>query len=195
MASQILQAQNSGADVVALANAGPDLVTTIKQAREFGMSSKLAALLVFTNNVVSMGLDVAQGMKFPVAFYWDHNEPSRSWGQRIMARNGKQVPTMGHALAYVATQHYLKSVAKSGTDDAKTVAKAIREIPIDGGMISNAKVQANGRVIMDLMVAEVKTPKESKDPSADLYRILYTISGATLFTPAEKSGCQSLISQ
>jgi branched-chain amino acid transport system substrate-binding protein len=195
MASQILQAQNSGADVVALANAGPDLITTIKQAREFGMSSKLAALLVFTNNVVSMGLDVAQGMKFPVAFYWDHNEPSRSWGQRIMARNGKQVPTMGHALAYVATQHYLKSVAKSGTDDAKTVAKAIREIPIDGGMISNAKVQANGRVIMDLMVAEVKAPKESKDPSADLYRILYTISGATLFTPAEKSGCQSLISQ
>jgi len=68
MASQILQAQNSGADVVALANAGPDLVTTIKQAREFGMSSRLAALLVFTNNVVSMGLDVAQGMKFPVPF-------------------------------------------------------------------------------------------------------------------------------
>jgi len=195
LASQILQAQNSGADVVALANAGPDLVTTIKQAREFGMSSKLAALLVFTNNVVSMGLDVAQGMKFPVAFYWDRNEPSRAWGQRFMARNGKRVPTMGHALAYVATQHYLKSVAKSGTDDAKTIAKTIREIPIDDGMISNAKIQANGRVVMDLMVVEVKTPKESKDPSADLYKILYTISGATLFTPAEKSGCQSLLSQ
>ena len=62
-------------------------------------------------------------------------------------------------------------------------------------MISNAKIQANGRVVMDLMVVEVKTPKESKDPSADLYKILYTISGATLFTPAEKSGCQSLLSQ
>ena len=195
MASQILQAQSSGADVVALANAGPDLVTTIKQAREFGLSSKLAAMLVFTNNVVSMGLDVAQGMKFPVAFYWDHNDASRAWGQRFMARNGKQVPTMGHALAYVATQHYLKSVDKAGTDDAKTIAKTIRAIPIDNPMISNAKIQANGRVVMDLMIAEVKSPKESKDPAADLYKILYTIPGANLFTPADKSGCQSLLSQ
>lgn len=195
MASQILQAQSSGADVVALANAGPDLVTTIKQAREFGMSSKLAAMLVFTNNVVSMGLDVAQGMKFPVAFYWDRNEASRAWGQRFMARNGKQVPTMGHALAYVATQHYLKSVDKAGTDDAKTIAKTIRDIPIDNAMISNPKIQSNGRVVMDLMIAEVKTPKESKDTAADLYKILYTIPGANLFTPADKSGCQSLLSQ
>jgi branched-chain amino acid transport system substrate-binding protein len=112
-----------------------------------------------------------------------------------MARNGKQVPTMGHALAYVATQHYLKAVAKSGTDDAKTIAQAIRENPIDGEMISNAKIQANGRVVMDLMVVEVKMPKESRDPAADLYKILYTIPGATLFTPAEKSGCQSPPSQ
>ncbi|MGJ4949766.1 ABC transporter substrate-binding protein [Bradyrhizobium sp. HKCCYLS20291] len=195
MASQILQAQSSGADIVALANAGPDLVTTIKQAREFGMGDKLAAMLVFTNNVVSMGLDVAQGMKFPVAFYWDHNDGSRAFGQRFMTRNGKQVPTMGHALAYVATQHYLKSVQKAGTDDAKVIAKTIRDLPIDNAMISNAKIQANGRVVMDLMIAEVKTPKESKDPAADLYKIRTTIPGASLFTPAEKSGCPSLLSE
>lgn len=193
MASQLLQAQSSGADVVALANAGPDLVTTIKQAREFGVSAKLASLLVFTNNVVSMGLPVAQDMKFPVAFYWDRNDKSRAWGQKIMARNGKQVPTMGHALAYVATTHYLKSVAKAGTDDAKTIAKTIRELPIDSDMISNAKIQSNGRVVMDLMVVQVKKPGESKDPAADLYKILDTVPGDKLFTPAEKSGCDSLV--
>lgn len=195
MASQILQAQSSNADVVALANAGPDLVTTIKQAREFGLSSKLAAMLVFTNNVVSMGLDVAQGMKFPVNFYWDQNEASRAWGQRFMARNGKQVPTMGHAMAYVATTHYLKSVAKAGTDDAATIARTMRAIPIDSGMIANAKIQANGRVVMDMLVVEVKAPKDSKDPAADLYKVLYTIPGSTVFTPADKSGCPSLLSE
>ena len=193
MASQLLQAQSSGADVVALANAGPDLVTTLKQAREFGVGSKLAALLVFSNNVVAMGLDVAQGMKFPVNFYWDRNDGSRAWGTRFMARNNHQVPTMGHAMAYVSTQHYLKSVAKAGTDDAKTVAKIMRDLPIEGDMISNAKIQANGRVIMDLMVVEVKTPKESKDPRADLYKIVSTIPGDQLFTPADKSGCTSLV--
>lgn len=195
MASQLLQAQSSNADVVALANAGPDLVTTLKQAREFGIKSKLAALLVFTNNVVSMGLDTAQGMRFPVAFYWDRNDASRAWGERFMARNNRQVPTMGHAMAYVSTMHYLKAVAKAGTADAKTIAQTMREIPIDDGMISNAKIQANGRVVMDLMVVEVKTPKESKDPKTDLYKITDTISGAKLFTPADKSGCNSLVTQ
>lgn len=193
MASQLLQAQSSNADVIALANAGPDLVTTLKQAREFGVASKLAALLVFTNNVVAMGLDVAQGMKFPVNFYWDRNDPSRAWGQRFMARNNHQVPTMGHGMAYVSTSHYLKAVAKAGTDDAKVIAKTMRELPIEGDMISNAKIQANGRVTMDLMVVEVKKPSESKDPKADLYRIVSTLPGADLFTPAEKSGCTSLV--
>ena len=195
MASQLLQAQNSGADIVALANAGPDLVNTLKQAREFGVGSKLAALLVFTNNVVSMGLNVAQGMKFPVNFYWDRNEASRNWGQRFMGRNGHQVPTMGHAMAYVSTLHYLKAVAKAGTDDAKVVAKTMREIPISGDMISNAKIQPNGRVTMDMMVVEVKKQEESKDPKADLYKIISTIPGDTLFTPADKSGCQALVTQ
>ncbi len=193
MASQLLQAQSSGADVVALANAGPDLITTLKQAREFGVGSKLASLLVFTNNTVAMGLDVAQGMKFPVNFYWDRNEASRTWGQRFMARNNHQVPTMGHAMAYIATQHYLKAVAKAGTDDAKTIARVMREIPIEGDMISNAKIQSNGRVTMDMMVVEVKTPKESKDPKADLYKIVSSVPAASLFTPAEKSGCASLV--
>ena len=193
MASQLLQAQNSGADVVALANAGPDLITTLKQAREFGVGSKLAALLVFTNNVVAMGMDVAQGMKFPVNFYWDRNEPSRAWGQKFMSRNNHEVPTMGHAMAYVSTLHYLKAVAKAGTDDAKAIARTMREIPIEGEMISNAKIQPNGRVVMDLMVVEVKKASESKDPKADLYKIVSTVPGDKLFTPAEKSGCSTLV--
>lgn len=184
---------SSGADVIALANADPDLVTTLKQAREFGVAPKLAVLLVFTNNVVAMGLDVAQGMKFPVSFYWDRNDASRAWGQRFMARNNHQVPAMGHAMAYISTLHYLKTVTKAGADDAKVIAKTMRELPIEGDMIPNAKIQANGRVTMDLMVVEVKKPAESKDPKADLYKIVGTLPGADLFTPAEKSGCTSLV--
>ena len=192
MSSPLLTAQASGADVIGLSNAGPDLVNSIKQAREFGISSKIAAMLVFANNVVAMGLDQAQGIRFAVNFYWDANDQTRAWAKRFMARNQNTVPTMGHALAYVATTHYLKAVKEAGTTDPAAVAKTMRSLPITGGMIANPKIQANGRVTMDMLLVEVKKPSESKNP-ADLYRIVDTIAAEKLFTPAERSGCKHLV--
>ncbi len=188
MSSPLLRAQSSGADVIGLANAGPDLVNAIKQAREFGVTSKVVAMLVFTNNVVSLGLDATQGIRMAVNFYWDMNDETRAWTQRFMARNGNVVPTMGHALAYISTSHYLRAVQAAGSDDPAIVARTMRSLPIAGNMLKNPRIQANGRVVMDMLLVEVKTPKESKSP-ADLYRIIDTIPGEKLFTPAEKSGC------
>ncbi|WP_298962124.1 ABC transporter substrate-binding protein [uncultured Methylobacterium sp.] len=188
LSSQLIQAQSSGADVIGLANAGPDLVNTIKQAREFGITSKVVAMLVFTNNTVALGLDVAQGIRMAVNFYWDANDPSRAFARKLMARNGNVVPTMGHAVAYVSTLHYLRAVEKAGTDDAAAVDKAMKEMPITDGILSNPRIQKNGRVVMDMYLVEVKSPKDSRS-KADLYRIVETIPGDTLFTPAEKSGC------
>ena len=188
MSSPLLKAQSSGADVIGLANAGPDLVNSIKQAREFGITSKVVAMLVFTNNVVSLGLEASQGIRMAVNFYWDMNDETRAWTKRFMARNGNTVPTMGHALAYISTTHYLRAVQAAGTDDPATIAKTMKSLPITGNMLKNPRIQANGRVVMDMLLVEVKSPKDSKSP-ADLYRIVDTIPGETLFTPAEKSGC------
>ena len=188
MSSPLLQAQSAGADVIGLANAGPDLVNTIKQAREFGIAKPLVSFLVFANNTVAMGLETAQGLRFPVSFYWDANDDTRAWANRFMARNGKQVPTMGHAAAYVSTTHYLQAVAKAGTDDAAAVDRAMKEMPITGNMLGNAHMLANGRVVMDMLLVEVKTPKQSKGP-ADIYNVLATLPGDSAFTPAAQSGC------
>ncbi|TDR87237.1 ABC transporter substrate-binding protein [Enterovirga rhinocerotis] len=188
MSSPLLTAQASGADVIGLANAGPDLVNTIKQAREFGVSSKLISMLVFANNVVALGLDTAQGLRFAVNFYWDANDDTRAWAKRFMARNGNQVPTMGHALAYIATTHYLRAVAEAKTTEPAAVDKAMKALPITGGMLKNPRIQSNGRVTMDMYLVEVKSPKDSKGP-ADIYRIVDTIPAEKLFLSPEKSGC------
>jgi len=187
LSSQLLQAQASGADVIAFANAGPDLVNSVKQAKEFGIKNT-AALLVFVNNVVSMGLDTAQGLRFVVNFYWDANDASRAFAQRIMARNGNVVPDMGHTLAYISTLHYLQAVAKVGSDDPAAVNAAMREMPFTDGMLSNPHILRNGRMVSDLYLVEVKSPAESKSP-ADLYKILEKVPGDKLFVPAEQSGC------
>lgn len=191
LASPLLAAQASGADVIGLANAGPDLVLAIKQAKEFGVSAKLATMLVFENNVTALGLDTAQGLRLAASFYWDLNEETRAWSKRFMARSGDKVPTMGHVLAYLATTHYLRAVQAEGSDDAAKVHARMLQQPIEGNLIQRAHIQPNGRVVSDMHIFEVKSPKESKSP-ADLYKLVSTLPGEGLFVPAEKSGCSYL---
>lgn len=190
MSSPLLQAQSSKADMIAFANAGPDLVNSVKQAKEFGIKNT-AALLVFINNVTGMGLDVAQGLRFPVSFYWDANDPSRAFAKKMMARNGGTVPGMSHAMSYAGTLHYLQAVQKVGSDDPVAVNQAMREMPFTDGMLLNPHIQRNGSVVLDLMLVRVKTPAESKRP-ADVYKILDRVPGDQLFPTAEESGCTQL---
>ena len=190
MSAPLLQARASGANAIALANAGPDLVNSVKQAKEYGIRN-VTAMLVFVNNVVAMGLETAQGLRFAVNWYWDLNDATRAFSRRMMARNNNVVPDMGHVMAYISTRHYLEAVAAVGSDDAAAVNRAMRELPFTDGMLSNPRIQPNGRVVMDLYLAEVKRPRESTSP-ADLYRIVETIPGDKLFLPAEKGGCAAL---
>ena len=190
MSSPLLQAQASRADMIAFANAGPDLVNSVKQAKEFGIKNT-AALLVFDNNVVAMGLDTAQGLRFPVSFYWDANDPSRALAKRFMARNGGTAPGMSHAMSYIGTLHYLQAVQKVGSDDPVAVNKAMRELPFTDGMLNNPRIQTNGSVVMDIMLVQVKTPAESKYPN-DVYKVVDKVPGDQLYPTAEQSGCTQL---
>ena len=190
MSSPLLQAQASHANMIAFANAGPDLVNSVKQAKEFGITNT-AALLVFDNNVVAMGLDTAQGLRFPVSFYWDANEPSRAFAKRFMARNGGTAPGMSHGMSYIGTLHYLQAVQKVGKDDPVAVSKAMREMPFTDGMLNNPHIQTNGSVVLDIMLVQVKTPAESKSVN-DIYKIVDKVPGNKLFPTAEESGCTQL---
>ena len=188
MSSPLLQAQSSAADVIGLANAGPDLVNTIKQAREFGVAKPLMSLPAFANNTVAMGLDTAQSVRFLVSFCWDANDDSHAWANRLMARNGRQVPTMGHAAVYVSIIHHSQAVAKAGMDNAAAVDKAKKKLPIKGDMLGNAHVLSNGWVVMDMLLVEVKTPNQSEG-LADICNVLGALPGDSLFAPAAQSGC------
>ena len=190
MSSPLLQAQSSHADIIAFANAGPDLVNSVKQAKEFGIANT-AALLVFINNVRAMGLGTAQGLRFAVSFYWDANDPSRAFAERFMARNGGTAPGMSHGMSYIGTLHYLQAVRTVGSDDPVAVNKAMREMPFTDGMLSNPRIQTNGTVAMDLMLVQVKAPAESTSPN-DVYKVLETVAADKLFPTAEQSGCLQL---
>ncbi len=188
MASALLTAQGSGSDVIGLANAGTDLETTVKQAGQFGLSDKLAAMMVYTNNIEALTLQVAQGMRMSVSTYWDLNDQTRALATRMMEKNGGKTPTMGQLGAYGAIRHYLEAVAAAGTDEPDAVAAKMHELPISSGLWENPKIQKNGRVVYDMLLVEVKSPEASKGPN-DLYSIVAKIPAEGLFRSAEESGC------
>ena len=188
--SYLLQAQASGAKVVALANGGGDMINAIKQAGEFGLTrggQSMVSLLVFISDVHSMGLKTAEGLKFATAFYWDRDAESRSWSKRFFARHGA-MPTQAQASVYSAIRHYLKAIAAAGTDEAKAVMAKMRELPVNDFYAKNGHIRKDGRLVHDMYFAEVKKPAESKEPW-DYYNILGTISGESAFRSLEDGGC------
>ncbi len=187
--SYLLQAQASGAKVVAFANGGGDMINAVKQANEFGLTKKqsIVTLLIFISDVRSMELQAAQGLKFVTAFYWDRDDESRAWSKRFFDRQGR-MPTMAQASVYSAVRHYIAVIAAAGTDEAKAVMAKMRELPVNDFYVKGGHLREDGRLVHDMYFAQVKTPSESTG-RWDYYKILGVIPGVQAFRPLAEAGC------
>ncbi len=189
--SFLLQAQASGAKVVGLANAGGDTINSIKQASEFGITQggqSLAGLLMFVNDVHSLGLDVAQGLVLTESFYWDLNDQTREWSARFEKETGNK-PSMIQAGVYAGVLHYLKGVeAAGGKDDGAAVVAKMKEIKTDDVLFGQGEVRADGRKLHDMYLFRVKKPDESKGPW-DYYDTVATIPAAEAWRPINEGDC------
>ena len=190
--SLLLQAQSSGADAVAFANAGGDTTNSLKQAREFGLApkQKLLALIMGQNNVRALGLAASQGTMLIVPFYWDMNEGTRAFAHRFEARHPKHLmPNDMHAGVYAGVLHYLKAVDKVGDPaDGKAVVAAMKAMPTDDPLFGKGTIRADGRKIHPMYLFQVKSPDESKGPW-DFYKLIATIPAEAAFRPLRDGGC------
>ncbi|MGY3448749.1 ABC transporter substrate-binding protein [Bradyrhizobium sp. USDA 4353] len=188
--SFLLQAQASKAKVIGLANAGGDTINAIKQAAEFGIAKggqKLSPLLAFVSDIDSVGLETAQGLLVAEAFYWDLNDDTRAFTKRFMERT-KRVPTSAQAGVYSSVTHYLKAVKAVGTTDPDAVMKLMRATEINDMFAKGGRIRADGRMVHDMYLFEVKKPSESKAKSDD-YKLLATVPGNEAFQSLEASRC------
>jgi branched-chain amino acid transport system substrate-binding protein len=189
--SYLLQAQTSGAKVIALATAGGDTTNALKQAHEFGltkMGQKVAALFMNITDVDALGLEIAQGLIITTSFYWDRTEASRAFSKRFFEKH-KKMPTFLTAGAYSAVTHYLKAVQAAGTDDTAKVAEQMRKTKINDPMTENGWIREDGRVMRDFYVVQVKTPAESKGPW-DYYKVIGTVPAEEAALPLSRSECK-----
>jgi len=181
--SYVLQAQSSGADVVALANAGADFVNSLKTSAEFGLTEMVdvAGLLVFTHNAKALDPNIAGGMKLTTGFYWDMDDQTREWSARFKERHGS-IPAMGQAGAYSMTMHYLNAIKEAGTDDADTVMKVMKKNKPNDFFARNAYLRNDGRMVHDMYQVRIKKADERKSED-DIFAIEKVIPGDQAFGP------------
>ena len=187
--SFLLQAQSSKPQILGLANAGGDAINSIKAANEFGLtkSMKLAGLLIFINDIHSLGLNLTQGMYLTDGWYWDLNADTRAWSKRYFAKMKKE-PSMLQAADYSAAANYLKAVKAIGTDDTEKVMAYLKKTKINDMFTQNGEVRPDGRMVHDMYLMEVKKPSESKYPW-DYYKVVATVPGAQAYVTKAESKC------
>lgn len=187
--SFLLQAQNSKAQILGLANAGGDAINSIKAASEFGINKKmkLAGLLMFINDVHTLGLNMTQGMYLTDGWYWDQNAESRAWSKRYFAKM-KKMPSMLQAGDYSATMSYLNAVKATKTDSSDAVMAHLKKTKINDMFAKNGMIRGDGRMVHDMYLMEVKKPSESKYPW-DYYKVVQTIPGDQAYATKAETKC------
>ena len=188
--SYLLKAQASKADIIALANTGQDTVNAIKQAGEFGITGSkqtVVPMLMFINDIHTLGLNKTQGMNLVEAFYWNRDEKTRAWSRRYFEQR-KQMPNMVHAGVYSSVLNYLKAVQTAGTDETGAVMKQLRKTEIDDGLFKG-RIRADGRFMHDMLLVEVKKPAESTTPW-DYYNVKAVITAEAAAQPLSQSKCK-----
>lgn len=185
--SYILQAQSSGADVVALINSGQDFKSSLKQAQEFGLTKagqRVAGMVVVLTDIDALGLETAKGLIFTSSFYWDRTDETRAWSERFQKRTGR-MPTDIQVSVYSGVLHYLKAVEAAGTKQSETVMAKMKSTPVNDVYAKGGIVRADGLLEHEVYLVQVKTPAESKG-RWDYLKVVASLPGKDAFLPANR---------
>ena len=187
--SFLLQAQGSKAQILGLANAGGDTINTIKAANEFGVTKtmKLAGLLVFINDIHSLGLKTTSGMYLTDSWYWNRDAETRAWSRKFFEKI-KRMPSSIQAGDYSATLQYLNAVKAVGSDDADKVLAQMKKTKVNDIFAKGGFIRGDGRMVHDMYLMQVKAPEKSVEPW-DYYDVVQTFKGEEAWTTKAESKC------
>ena len=187
--SFLLQAQASKAQILGMANAGGDTINTIKAANEFGITKtmKLAGLLMFINDVHSLGLKATQGMYLTDSWYWNRDADSRAWSRKFFEKF-KRMPSSIQAGDYSAALQFLNAVKAAGTDDSDKVLAQMKKVKFNDIFTKGGYIREDGSMIHDMYLMQVKTPAESTEPW-DYYKVAEVFKGETAWTTKAETKC------
>ena len=190
----LLQAQASGAKVLALCNGGADMVGSVKQAREFGLhhTMTIVSLLSYDTDIRAIGLEAAQGLMATQTYYWDLNDRTRAFNTRVRSKTPVLWPNMANAGLYSSTLHYLKAVTDMDPQQAKNDGAAViarmKAMPTDDDVFGPGKIREDGRKLHPAYLMVAKAPSESTGPY-DVLKLIATVPEDEAFRPLAEGGC------
>jgi branched-chain amino acid transport system substrate-binding protein len=189
--ANLREASESGAQVIALVNAGQDMIRSVREGYDLLRVSKgetvLAAVATALNDVHQMKPQLAQGLRLTHSFYWNMDKEARTWSRRFHERAGA-MPSDLQAGVYSSLTHYFKAVRELGSDEGRAVVKKMRELPIRDPIVRNARLREDGRMVHDIFLMRVKAPAEIREPW-DYLEVVKSIPGDRAFRPLEEGGC------
>ena len=188
-ASYVLQAQNSGAQVLGLANAGPDFSNALKAANELGITKTMKPPPFFAaiTDIRALGLETAQGLYLTTRWYWDLDNESHAFAQAVSSKVGRE-PTFIQAVHYSATITYLSAVKAAGSTDPDKVMDELRKMKINDMFTEDGTIRADEVMEHSMYVMQVKRPSKSKYPW-DSARVVQKISGEQALGKLADSTC------
>jgi branched-chain amino acid transport system substrate-binding protein len=143
--------------------------------------------------VLAVGIENAQGTITTETFYWDLNDRTRAFYQRMKPTLPPNTfPNMGQAGAYSAGMHYFKAVKEIGVVGAKasgrTTVEAMKRMPTDDDCFGPGSIRADGRKLHPAHLFRVKTPQQNRS-IGDVYSLVATIPADQAFRPLADGGC------
>lgn len=193
MSSFLLQAQASKAEIIGLANVGPDFRNSVIGASQFGLTAggqKLASLIVYDSDIIALGLPIAQGLLMTTAFYWDLDDETRAFSKRFFDKRGV-MPNMIHASIYSSVMHYLKAIKQADSMDSDKIMAAMRAIPVNDFFARNARLRPDGLLEHDTYLMQVKAPSESSS-KWDILKLVKRVPASEAYAPLSESKCPLL---
>ena len=189
--SYLLQAQSSGAEAIIMNLSGPELINALKQVQEFGIieaGQNIAVTFLHQSDARAIGAEALQGVRFSAPWFWNKDEASRAFGNRMKEITGN-APGWIAAGTYSAVSTYIKAVKEAGTDDADAVLKQMRDMEIADFFVQNGELYPNGRLIHDMYLLEVKAPGEIEEGD-DFFKLVATVPAAEAFRPYSATTCK-----
>ncbi len=190
--SYLLTAGSLHPEVLAVLQAGADLVNVVKQYNEFALKKKgisLAIGLLGEADVDALGQDAYAGAVVTVPWFWNIDEQSKAWSSEFESAFAKK-PTWQHGAIYSAVTTYLEAVTRALSDNADKVRASLEDHQFSDFFARNATIRAQDhRVLLDVVHVEVKPKSEAKE-ERDYFKVVSRTPAAQAFMPLSESKCR-----
>jgi ABC-type branched-subunit amino acid transport system substrate-binding protein len=190
----LLNVSNSGADVVININFGRDAVLSIKQAKQFGILSKMTLVMPYNTPFLAdqVGEDVMDGVLAATDYWWtveDRYPLAKMFNDEFRKKFGTN-PEWGANAAYMQIAMWADAVERAGSFYPPDVIKAYEKGVTVQSTVGPVHFRPEDhQLVRPVIILRGKSQSKMKSKD-DFYDVVEIVDGAGLMQPPDAFGCK-----